>query len=134
MAHFAQLDENNKVVNVLVVDNEHENRGAEYLSIDCGLGGTWIQTSYNARMRGKFAQIGDTYDSEKDLFIPVKPEECETWVFNIDTMSWESPIPIPRHVNGFRPKWDKATQNWIADETRIYDAELDTFKLVESSI
>ena len=62
MAHFAELNENNKVLRVLVVDNAHEDRGAEYLSIDCGLGGTWIQTSYNANFGGKFAGIGDTWD------------------------------------------------------------------------
>jgi len=62
MAHFAEIDSNNKVLRVLVVDNAHEDRGAEYLSVDCNLGGTWVQTSYNANFGGKFAGIGDTYD------------------------------------------------------------------------
>lgn len=62
MAHFAEIDSNNKVLRVLVVDNAHEDRGAEYLSVDCNLGGTWMQTSYNANFGGKFAGIGDTYD------------------------------------------------------------------------
>lgn len=62
MAHFAEIDSDNKVLRVLVVDNAHEDRGAEYLSVDCNLGGTWVQTSYNANFGGKFAGIGDTYD------------------------------------------------------------------------
>lgn len=69
MAHFAQIDSNNIVVRVLVVDNEHENRGQDFLANDLKLGGTWIQTSYNANFRGKFAGIGDTYDSENDVFV-----------------------------------------------------------------
>lgn len=70
MAHFAKIDENNKVVDVLVVDNSQEHRGQEFLAVDCGLGGTWIQTSYNNNFRGKFAGIGDTYDAVNDVFIP----------------------------------------------------------------
>lgn len=73
MAHFAELDENNKVLRVLVVDNTHEDRGAEYLAVDCGLGGRWIQTSYNANIRGKFAGIGDTYDEANDIFVAPEP-------------------------------------------------------------
>jgi hypothetical protein len=77
MAHFAQLDENNVVTQVLVVPNEEEYRGQEFLANDLGLGGTWIQTSYNATIRGKFAGIGDTYDSETDTFIAPPPTEEE---------------------------------------------------------
>ena len=73
MAHFAEIDENNKVLRVLVVDNAHEERGEEFLAVDCGLGGRWIQTSYNANMRGKFAGIGDTYDEANDVFVSPEP-------------------------------------------------------------
>ncbi len=75
MAHFAQLDENNVVLQVLVVPNEQEHRGQEYLANDIGLGGRWIQTSYNANIRGKYAGIGDTYDEVKDEFIAPPEEE-----------------------------------------------------------
>lgn len=67
MAHFAKI-ENNLVVNVVVVDNDHESYGEEYLN-ELGLEGTWIQTSYNATFGGKFAGIGDTYDFKKKIFI-----------------------------------------------------------------
>lgn len=69
MAHFAEIDENNKVLRVLVVPNEFEADGQTYLAETIGLGGTWVQTSYNATIRGKYAGIGDTYDAELDLFI-----------------------------------------------------------------
>ena len=72
MAHFAQIDETNTVVQVVVVPNEQEHRGNEYLN-ELGLTGTWIQTSYNANIRGKYAGPGDTYDAENDVFIPREP-------------------------------------------------------------
>jgi hypothetical protein len=62
MAHFAEIDTDNKVLRVLVVHNELEHRGAEFLSQDLGLGGTWVQTSYNANFGGKFAAVGDTWN------------------------------------------------------------------------
>ena len=69
MAHFAEIDSDNKVLRVLVVDNEQEHRGQEFLAEELGLGGTWIQTSYNNNFRGKFAGIGYTYDPVNDVFI-----------------------------------------------------------------
>lgn len=78
MAHFAEIDNTNKVLRVLVVDNEQEHRGQEFLAEDCGLGGTWIQTSYNGNIRGKFAGTGDIYDPIEDVFIsPVVEEPIE---------------------------------------------------------
>jgi hypothetical protein len=62
MAHFAEIDSDNKVLRVLVVDNKQEHRGQEFLANDLGLGGTWIQTSYNANFGGKYAGIGDIWD------------------------------------------------------------------------
>ena len=76
MAHFAEIDKDGFVLRVLVVDNSQESRGQEFLAKDLGLGGTWIQTSYNANIRGKYAGIGDRYDKVKDEFIsPVIIEE-----------------------------------------------------------
>ena len=69
MAHFAEIDNNNKVLRVLVVDNSQENKGQDFLANELGLGGTWIQTSYNNNFRGKYAGIGDTYDPVEDIFI-----------------------------------------------------------------
>lgn len=77
MAHFAEIDEDNKVVRVLVVDNSQEHRGEDFLAQDLGLGGKWVQTSYNNNFRGKFAGIGDFYDEKKDIFITPKLEGIE---------------------------------------------------------
>lgn len=74
MAHFAEIDENNVVIRVLLIPNEFESKGEKYLSKDLGLGGKWIQTSYNGKIRGKYAGIGDIYDAEKDEFYtPIDP-------------------------------------------------------------
>lgn len=77
MAHFAEIDDSNKVIRVLVVDNSQEHRGEEFLAVDCGLGGRWIQTSYSAAFRGKFAGLGDTYDPIDDIFTAPALEETE---------------------------------------------------------
>jgi len=69
MAHFAEIDNTNKVLRVLVIDNLQEHRGQEFLAEDLGLGGTWIQTSYSGNIRGKFAGIGDIYDPVDDVFV-----------------------------------------------------------------
>lgn len=68
MAHFANIDENNTVTQVVVVANENEANGEEFLH-SLGLTGRWIQTSYNGNFRGKYAGIGDTYDEAEDIFI-----------------------------------------------------------------
>ena len=75
MAHFAEIDSKNIVVRVLVVPNKEEARGAEFLAVDLGLGGDWIQTSYNATIRGKFASVGDKYDKKNDVFVHVETSE-----------------------------------------------------------
>lgn len=75
MAHFAQLDENNKVLNVIVVANEdtldengNESEAVGIVFCQKLAGGNWVQTSYNNNFRGKYAGIGDIYDSEEDVF------------------------------------------------------------------
>jgi len=75
MAHFAEIDPAGLVLLVLVVPDAQEARGQEFLASDLCLGGTWIQTSYSHRIRGKFAGIGDRYDAESDAF--VSPEMLE---------------------------------------------------------
>lgn len=76
MAHFAEIDSNNVVIRVLVVADEHEHRGQDYLANDCGEGGTWVQTSYNANFGSKFAGIGDTWDGT-NFVSPPAPEGTE---------------------------------------------------------
>lgn len=87
MAHFANIDNNSIVTAVLVVPNEQEHRGHEYLVNDLGLAGTWIQTSYNGRIRKNYAGIGYTYDTARDAFIPPKPSDGE-WQLDEQTCQW----------------------------------------------
>ncbi len=109
MAHFAELDADNIVVRVLVVPNEQENRGHDYLATDLGLGGTWVQTSYNATIRKNYAGIGYTFDSGRDAFIPPKP--YASWTLNEDTCNWEAPVAYPDDEKMYT--WDEATTSWV---------------------
>jgi hypothetical protein len=75
MSHWAEVDKNNKVVRVLVGDNNDSAGDEGYQWLLDNLGGTWVKTSYNAAtngFRGKFAGIGDIWDAEKDIFTESK--------------------------------------------------------------
>jgi hypothetical protein len=89
LAHFAEIDENNIVTRVLVVPDEQEHRGQEFLANELGLGGLWIQTSYNARIRKNYAGIGMLFDPTRDAFIAPKPEcHPDKVVFDEETCTW----------------------------------------------
>jgi hypothetical protein len=73
MAHFAEIDPNGgTVLRVLVVPDEQEHRGQDFLANELGLGGVWVQTSYNNNIRYNYAGIGYTYDATRDAFISPK--------------------------------------------------------------
>jgi len=74
MAHFAELDETNKVIRVLVTDNNDPNGDEGYKFLLDTFGGTWVKTSYNGKIRYNYAGIGYTYDPIDDAFIPPMPE------------------------------------------------------------
>ena len=107
MAHFAEINASNIVQRVIVVPNSEEANGAAW----CAnlLGGTWVQTSYNATIRKNFAGIGFTFDSVRNAFIPPKP--YPSWVLNKSTCQWDAPVPVPP---GGPWQWDEDTQEWIA--------------------
>lgn len=109
MAHFAELDENNIVIQVLVVPNEQEHRGQEFLAVDLGLGGRWIQTSYNNRIRKQYAGIGYFYDDNADVFIVPRP--YPSWILDAN-YDWQAPIPYP--TDGLMYVWNEETQDWEA--------------------
>jgi len=119
MAHFAEIDENNIVTRVLVVDNEQEDRGQEFLATDLGLGGTWIKTSYNTiagthsnggtPLRKNYAGIGYTYDSVRDAFYAPKP--FASWILDEDTCTWNAPTPMPVEEGKFF-RWNEDTTSW----------------------
>lgn len=109
MAHFAEIDENNIVIRVLVTDNDAPNEGHDWLIQN--LGGTWVQTSYNANFRNKFAGIGDFYIEELDAFVSPKP--FQSWTLNSATLKWEAPIAKPDTGEFY---WDEASVNWVKVE------------------
>ena len=108
MAHFAKIDENNIVVDVLVVPNEEEHRGEEYLN-EIGFTGRWIQTSYNRRIRKNYAGVGYSYNEELDVFLP--PKIFESWILNSELIEWVPPIDIPNDPN-FIYNWNEENNNW----------------------
>ena len=98
MAHFAKLDENNVVTQVIVVDNKditdpHTGQEDEILGIAfCKklLGGNWKQTSYNNSMRVRYAGIGYSYNAALDAFVPPQPHD--SWTLDNETADWVSPL------------------------------------------
>jgi len=91
MAHWAEIDETNKVLRVLVGDNEDPNGDEGYQWLLDNLGGTWLKTSYNAAKNGfryNFAGIGFTYDPIDDAFIAPMPCDHEELLLN-DKKRWE---------------------------------------------
>ena len=116
MAHFAQLNDENLVTQVIVVANEDtaDQDGVENEAIGIAfctnlLGGRWVQTSYNANIRKNYAGIGYKYDATLDAFIP--PQPFESWTLNEETAQWEAPTPYPD--DGKRYSWDEATTSWV---------------------
>jgi hypothetical protein len=88
MSHFAEIDENNIVLRVLVGDNSEPDEGEAFMN---SLGGTWVKTSYNGNIRKNYAGIGYTYDATRDAFIAPKPECHESVVFDEETCRWSCP-------------------------------------------
>jgi len=118
MAHFAELDENNVVLRVIVISNnecldqygnESEAIGAKFCHDT--LGGVWKQTSYNGNMRARYAGIDYTYNSALDAYITPKP--FPSWALNEETTEWEPPIAPP--TEGAH-SWNEDTQTWDAFE------------------
>lgn len=118
MAHFAQLDENNIVVEVVVIANDDllDENGIEQESLGVALcqrlfGKTtrWAQTSYNANLRKNYAIIGMVYDAERDVF-RYTAGPYPSWVLNDDD-DWVAPVPHPGDHEKYR--WDEEQQAWV---------------------
>jgi len=116
MAHFAQLDSNNVVTQVIVVGNKDtaDANGVEKESIGVAFcerlfGGNWKQTSYNGSIRKNYAGVGYTYNVSLDAFVPPKP--YASWVLNNDTAQWDAPTPMPTDDKKY--SWDEATTSWV---------------------
>jgi hypothetical protein len=118
MAYFAEINNDNIVIRVLAVDNSLEHRGAEFLTNDLNLGGTWIQTSYNTQgninsreggvaLHKNYAGIGYTWDGTGFA----APQPYASWTKDADTYLWEAPVAMP--TDGRIYSWDEATTSWV---------------------
>ena len=117
MAHFAQLNEDNLVTQVIVVANQDtaDQDGVENEAIGsqfCNnlLGGKWVQTSYNAKIRKNYAGVGYKYDAELDAFIP--PQPFNSWLLDTDKAQWKAPVDYPTEEGRF--VWNEETLTWDA--------------------
>jgi hypothetical protein len=110
MAHFAKIDENNVVTQVIVTDNNDPNGDEGYQFLLDTFGGTWIKTSYNNKIRKRFAGVGHTYDAIKDEFIPAKP--FPSWEWSDEEEGWTPPIPRPQETEETKLFWHEESQSW----------------------
>jgi len=118
MAHFAQLDENNVVLDVIVIDNsviidpegnESEALGIAFCQSLYGDNTNWRQTSYNANFRKQYACIGYSYLVSGDVFIKPKPPSNPSFILD-DNYDWVPPIPRPTDTVY---KWDEGSVSWL---------------------
>jgi hypothetical protein len=117
MAHFAQLDENNVVTQVIVVANdellldgvENETKGIMFCKSLLGDDTRWVQTSYNGNIRKNYAGIGYTYDPVSDHFFA--PQPYPSWTLDSDA-KWQAPTPMPVEEGKFFT-WDESILSWV---------------------
>ncbi len=110
MAHFAKLNSENVVDQVVVVHNNDapdEISGITFLNSLFGAA-NWVQTSYNGNIRKNYAGVGYTYDPSRDAFIA--PQPFPSWVLSEETCQWSAPTPAP--TDG-QYTWDESTTSWI---------------------
>lgn len=120
MAHFARLDENNMVIDVIVVNNnellvngvESEQKGIDFCRSVYGSNTNWAQTSYNSSFRGFYAYPGCFFSKEKNTFYGMRP--YPSWNLNPDTLYWTPPVPRPsskiEEINHYF--WNEEKGNW----------------------
>lgn len=106
MSHWAEIDENNKVLRVLVGNNDDPNGDEGYQWLVDNLGGRWIQTSYNNNFRKQYAEVDGYYDQINDVFI--KPKPFPSWILDAN-FDWQAPKPKPE---GFF-YWNESGLDWI---------------------
>jgi len=116
MAHFAEIDETNTVIRVLVVGDDQQHRGQEYLADDLGLGGTWVQTSYNTHanvhsdggtpLHMNYAGKGSSWDGTGFA----APQPYDSWTLDAN-YAWQAPTPMPD--DGLLYEWEEASLLWV---------------------
>ena len=121
MSNWAQLDDNDTVIQVTVGDNNDPNGDEGYKWLIDNLGGRWIKTSYNTfngvhklggiPLRQNYAGIGFKYLKDFDVFIP--PQPYPSWKLNYQTFTWEAPIPQPESIAGYDLIWSEINKEWV---------------------
>jgi len=114
MSHFAKIDSNNIVTEVIVAEQDFINSGA------VGDSFLWVQTSYNNNFRKNYAGVGFTYDSTRDAFYA--PQPYPSWTLNEDTCQWEAPVAYPDDGKSY--DWDEEVQNWVILEEQPMENNL----------
>jgi hypothetical protein len=109
MSHWAEIDDNNIVLRVLVGDNNDPAGDEGYKWLIDNLGGNWIQTSYNGTIRKNFAGIGYIYDPIADHFF--SPQPFPSWILN-ENAQWQPPVPMPVE-EGKVFVWDEPSLSWV---------------------
>ena len=104
MSHWAEIDDKNIVLRVIVGDNNSSDEGESFVN---SLGGTWVKTSYNGTIRKNFAGIGYEYRSDIDAF--VAPQPFASWTLD-ENAQWKSPVPYP--VDGKMYEWNEEKLTW----------------------
>ena len=120
MAHFAKLNENNVVMEVIVVNNnellvdgiESEDKGITFCKSLYGENTKWKQTSYNANFRKNYAAKNFIYDEMLDAFL--FPQPFSSWILNKETYLWEAPVPMP--TDGKLYRWNEEIISWVQIE------------------
>ena len=108
MAHFAEINKNNVVINVVVAEQDFINSGALGDSFD------FIQTSYNGNFRNKYATIGDTWDASRNAFL--SPQPYPSWLLNEESLMWEAPSSHDNEpCEGNVYIWSEATGSWVVE-------------------
>jgi hypothetical protein len=121
MAHFAKLDDDNIVTQVIVVSDadckDQDGNEVEAIGVAfCNnlLGGRWVQTSYNGNIRKRYAGIGYSYNEQYDVFIAPKP--YNSWTLNVTTFDWDPPVPYPTESfdleNPSYYTWNETNRTW----------------------
>ena len=109
MAHYAFLDQNNVVTEVIVGKDETDTSHDWEQYYGAIRGQVCKRTSYNGNIRKNYAGIGCTYDAQRDAFIP--PQPYPSWTLNEDTCRWSAPVSKP--TDGKMYKWNESTLAWV---------------------
>ena len=124
MAHFAEINENNIVTNVIVVHNnelldngeESEAKGIDFCESLYGHR-NWVQTSFNNNFRNVFAGIGMYWDSDNDAFYA--PQPYPSWSLD-ENFQWQAPVPYPEDASDEKIyEWDEDNLTWKLVELTI---------------